>query len=109
VHWPFRLGGEARRWRQRFDVQTVSAHSGRELRAAATLPVAAVLVSAVFASNSPSAGPPIGAFCLRQWARLARTPVYALGGVTADTAGPVTTFGGFAAVSGMAPFAKPRT
>ena len=108
VHWPFRLAQQARRWRGRFSVQTVSAHSGRQLRAAAGLPVDAVLLSTVFASGSASAGRPFGALRFRQLVRGAGLPVYALGGVTADTAAPIASVAGFAAVDGMAPFAGRR-
>lgn len=105
VHWPFRLAQQARRWRGRFAVQTVSAHSGRQLRTAAGLSVDAVLLSTVFASGSASAGRPLGALRFRQLARGARLPVYALGGVTADAAATIASVAGFAAVEGMAPFA----
>ena len=44
-----------------------------------------VLVSAVFASNSPSAGRPMGPFRLAAHARRSRTPVYALGGINTKT------------------------
>jgi len=104
VHWPFRLGQMARRWRGRFGLQTVSAHSGRELRAAAGLPVEAVLLSAVFASNSPSAGQPMGARRFARRAARSAKPVYALGGITAQTAGRIAAWGGIAAVEGLAVF-----
>lgn len=105
VHWPFRLAQQARRWRGRFALQTMSAHSGRELRAAARLPVDAALLSTVFASGSASAGRPLGALRFRQLVRGAGLPVYALGGVAAANAGAVAPMAGIAAVDGMAPFA----
>jgi thiamine-phosphate pyrophosphorylase len=104
VHWPFRLRNEARRWQTRFAVQTVSAHSVRELRVAAGLPVDGVLLSTVFASRSASAGPALGALKFRRLARDAGLPVYALGGVTPENAGRVAGAAGFAAVDGMAAF-----
>ncbi len=108
VHWPFRLAQQARRWRGRFALQTVSAHSGRELRAAGDLPVEAALLSTVFASGSASAGRPLGALRFRQMVRGAGLPVYALGGITAETAALIAPVAGFAAVDGMAPFAGRR-
>lgn len=104
VHWPFRLRGEARRWRSRFRLQTLSAHSGRELRAAARFPVDAVLLSTVFASRSPSAGSALGALRFAKLAAGSVKPVYALGGVTAETAGRIAGSAGFACVNGMAAF-----
>lgn len=106
VHWPFRLRQGARRWRTRFDLQTVSAHSGRELREAGRLPVGAVLLSAVFPSKSPTAGPAMGALRFTQLAGAAAKPVYALGGLTAETASQVAVSGGFAAVEGLAAFGQ---
>ena len=104
VHWPFRLRHAARRWQTRFALQTVSAHSGRELRRAEGLPVDAVLLSTVFASRSASAGTALGALRFRQLVREAGLTVYALGGVGPDNAGAVARLAGFAAVDGMAAF-----
>jgi thiamine-phosphate pyrophosphorylase len=104
VHWPFRLAQHTRRWRGRFALQTVSAHSARELRAAGDLPVDAALLSTVFASGSVSAGRPLGTLRFRRIVRSAGLPVYALGGVTAANAGAVAPVAGLAAVDGMAPF-----
>ena len=104
VHWPFRLRHAARRWQTRFAVQTVSAHSARELRVAAELPVDAVLLSTVFASRSASAGTALGALRFCQLVRETGLTVYALGGVTPENAGAVARVAGFAAVDGMAAF-----
>lgn len=110
VHWPFRLQRQIRRWRGRFRLQTLSAHSSGELRAAAQLPVDGALVSAVFPSRSPSAVKAMGALRFRKLAREAGLTVYALGGVTAENARTVAAVAGFAAVDGMAPFGgAPRT
>jgi len=106
VHWPHRMRQEARHWRGRFDLQTISAHSGRELRAISGLPVNAVLLSTVFASRSASAGRAMGAVKFRDLVRGAGLPVYALGGVTAENAGSAAKGAGFAAVDGMRPFEK---
>lgn len=104
VHWPFRLRAESRRWRSRFAVQTLSAHSGRELRSARGLPVSAVLLSTAFASRSATAGTALGAFRFRKLAGEARLPVYALGGINPETAGSVASMAGLSAVEGMAVF-----
>ncbi|MGA1342302.1 MAG: thiamine phosphate synthase [Hyphomonas sp.] len=104
VHWPFRLRQNVRRWRSRFGLQTLSAHSGRELRAIAGLPVEAVLVSTVFASRSPSAGSAMGPLRFARLAALSEKPVYALGGITAETAGSVSRWSGYAAVEGLTAF-----
>lgn len=110
VHWPFRMRGQMRRWSGRFRVQTMSAHSAGELRLAARYPVDAILVSAVFPSRSASAGKAMGALKFRKLARETGLPVYALGGVTANTAALAARSAGFAAVDGMAPFGEgPRT
>lgn len=103
VHWPFWMRREVRRWRGRFRLQTMSAHSAGELRIAARFPVDAVLVSTVFPSRSPSAGRAMGGLRFRKLAREASLPVYALGGVTADNAQVAAAAAGFAAVDGMAP------
>lgn len=63
-------------------VFTAAAHSAAALRADAD----ALLVSPVFPSNSPSAGPPLGVEAFTALAAAAPAPVYALGGVTAETA-----------------------
>lgn len=104
VHWPFRLRRAARKWQDRFVLQTMSAHSPRELRLAAGFPVDGVLLSAAFASSSPSAVTPFGAMRFRNLARQTHCPVYALGGITAETAGLTAKVAGFAAVDGMRPF-----
>lgn len=100
VHWPHRLAGRARLWRGRFRLQTGSAHGRRELARLQTLPVDAALVSAVFASASPSAGAAMGALRLRRMARAARLPVYGLGGVNLDNARRIAGFAGLAAIEG---------
>lgn len=109
VHWPHRMRQRARKWRGRFDLQTVSAHSGRELRAVAGSPVDAALLSTVFASSSASAGRAMGALKFRLLARGAGLPVYALGGITPDNAESAAKAAGFAAVEGMRPFERRET
>lgn len=68
-------------------IETAAAHSRAAVAQAARLGVDAVLVSAVFPSRSPSAGPPLGALRFRQLVRAATIPVYALGGIDASNAG----------------------
>jgi thiamine-phosphate pyrophosphorylase len=80
VHWPeARLKG-ARVRRPRW-VETMSAHSRCAIAKARSLGIDAAIVSAVFASPSPSAGAPMGPLRFREIARSAGLPVYALGGV----------------------------
>tara|TARA_R110002072_G_scaffold244882_1_gene404245 strand:- start:319 stop:942 length:624 start_codon:yes stop_codon:yes gene_type:complete len=101
VHWPHARLTASRKWRGAFALMTASAHSPAELRAIAHYPIDAALVSAVFPSSSPSAGKPLGALKLRQLARTAPCPVFALGGVTAENAGRVSDFSGLAAVGSL--------
>ncbi|HEY7797810.1 MAG TPA: thiamine phosphate synthase [Hyphomonadaceae bacterium] len=81
IHWPeARLTGvrtHNSRW-----IETVSAHSPQAIGKAKQFGVDAVILSAVFASASPSAGAPMGALRFREIARTAPLPLYALGGVT---------------------------
>lgn len=83
VHWPqWSLHKAGRPWPGA--VVTASAHDVHALRRAQSI-ADAVLISTVFASASPSAGRPMGAFRLAAYARRAQAPVYALGGVNAGT------------------------
>lgn len=84
VHLPERLAHRAwalKRSSPRWIV-TVAAHSPRAARAGAD----AVVVSAAFASRSPSAGRPLGPVRLAALVRHAGRPAYALGGVDNSTA-----------------------
>jgi thiamine-phosphate pyrophosphorylase len=101
VHWPHARLASSRKWRGAFALMTASSHSPAELRAIAHYPIDAALVSAVFPSNSPSAGKPLGALKLQQLVRSAPCPVFALGGVTAENAGRVSGFSGVAAVGSL--------
>ena len=83
VHLPQRLAGTAQGMKGRFRLVTAAAHS---LRAARVAGPDAVVVSAVFPSDSPSAAPPMGPVRFAALARAAGRPVYALGGVTNETA-----------------------
>lgn len=84
VHLPERLASRAARIRAKHPAWliTAAAHSPRAARVRAD----AVVISAIFPSNSPSAGKPLGTIRLAQIVRLARSPVYALGGVNEITA-----------------------
>lgn len=84
VHLPERLASRARRIRAKHPnwLITAAAHGPRAARAQ----VDAVVVSAIFPSNSPSAGGPLGALRLARIVSAARSPVYALGGVNQTTA-----------------------
>lgn len=98
VHWPEARLHLARQWRGRFAVITSAAHSRAALWQAARAGTDAALLSAVFPSNSKSAGVPIGPLRFRKLARGADLPVYALGGVTAGNARRISAHGGFAGV-----------
>lgn len=88
VHLPERRLAAARRLRVRFPnwVITGAAHSEAALRRAASVGLDAALLSPVFDSRSPSAGAPLGPVRFAKWVRVARLPVFALGGVSAATA-----------------------
>ncbi len=63
----------------------------------------ALFVSAVFSSKSPSAGQPIGLGPLTEIALKSPMPIYALGGITSETAPHLIGSGvaGFAAIDGI--------
>jgi thiamine-phosphate pyrophosphorylase len=105
VHLPQRLAGRrglVRALRARFLV-TAAAHDLPAALRARRAGVDALVVSPVFASNSPSAGRAMGAFALARLARAARIPVYALGGVNVGTARGLKLTGvvGLAAVEAL--------
>ncbi|KCZ51139.1 hypothetical protein HY3_12545 [Hyphomonas pacifica] len=101
VHWPFAQLATARKWRTRFKLMTVSAHGGRELRRLDANTFDAALVSAVFPSNSPSASSPLGAHTLRALSGHTPLPLYALGGLNAQTASSISNAAGLAAIEGI--------
>jgi len=101
VHWPEAQLGEARHWRGTFAINTVSAHSRRAILRAQQAGMDAALVSPVFASKSASAGMPIGAARFRELAQEVDMPLYALGGINADTAASVAEYAGLAAIEGV--------
>lgn len=91
IHLPERLAHRAPRIRARRPgwLITAAAHSPRAARAR----VDAVVVSAIFPSNSASAGKPLGPNRLAGLVRVAASPVYALGGVNAVTAARLLSTG----------------
>ena len=93
-----RRGVSKRTW-----IVTAAAHAPAALTRAAAAGIDAAIVSPVFPSDSPSAGAPIGVRRLRAWVGAARLPVYALGGVTVQTARtlPRGILAGIAAIGGL--------
>lgn len=109
VHWPFAERAKARRWQGRFALMTVSAHSPDQLRILQDAGFDAALLSTAFPSQSPSARAPLGPRRFRQLASASRVPVYALGGVNADTASRIAPVAGIAAIEGIEAVFGPRT
>jgi thiamine-phosphate pyrophosphorylase len=105
VHLPERRLSTAAGLRRRHPdwLVTSAAHSASAIRKARSVGLDAVLVSAVFASRSPSAGRPLGVMRLAALAGSAGLPVIALGGVSARTAPQLigTPVSGIAAVDGF--------
>jgi thiamine-phosphate pyrophosphorylase len=106
LHLPQRLAGRAgaiRAWRDRFLV-TAAAHDAPAALRARRAGAAALVISPVFESRSPSAGRPIGPLALARWVRAVGGPVYALGGVSVTTARALGMTGvvGLAAIEALA-------
>ena len=103
AHLPERLAAKARRFRRPGALVTAAAHDEAAIGRARRAGCDAVLVSTVFASRSPSAGPPLGPVRFAALVRRAGLPVYALGGVNAGTARRLLGSGaaGLAAVDGL--------
>lgn len=113
VHLPERSAhraGAIKRARPGWRV-TAAAHDLRAARRALGAGADAVLLSPVFPSRSPSAKDALGPLRFAALVRAARGPVYALGGVDADTARRLTDSGaiGVAAVEGLASPETART
>jgi thiamine-phosphate pyrophosphorylase len=85
-------------------IVTAAAHGPRAISAAARSGADALLVSAVFDSASSTAGFPLGPVRFERLVRATKTPVIALGGVTAKTAQRLWTSraAGLAAVGALA-------
>lgn len=105
VHWPARLAGPARKWRRgrTGQIMTMSAHNRRELTLAAKAGADAAVLSPVFATRSHAGDTALGVQRARGLARACAIPVYALGGITADTAKNLSGsgFAGVAAIGGL--------
>lgn len=106
VHLPERLAGRIPYLKRRGWLVTCAAHSPLVARRALGAGAHAVVVSAIFASRSPSAGEPIGPLRLARLVRAAGGPVYALGGVNDETARRLLPAGlvGLAAVEALRAF-----
>lgn len=105
LHLPQRMAGRAGeigRLRCRFLV-TSAAHDLPSALVAARAGAAAVILSPIFPSASPSAGRPLGRIQLAAIARRIDAPVFALGGVSAMSARRLTGTGarGIAAIDGL--------
>jgi thiamine-phosphate pyrophosphorylase len=105
VHWPAHLSRPAQRWFRTCQdrVFTVSAHNRAELAQAARLEADAALLSPVFATRSAGSGAALGRLRAASLVRQAGLPVYALGGITADSARrlDMSGFSGLAAIDGL--------
>ena len=105
VHLPERLAHRARALKTARPgwIVTAAAHSLRAARGALAAGADACVVSTAFASDSPSAGRPLGAIRLAALVRRTGGPVYALGGITNNTARRLIGAGlvGIAAVKGL--------
>ena len=101
VHWPEARLPQAWKWKDRFQLQTASAHSRRAIWAAQQAQMDAVLVSSVFRSMSPSAGRPMGVTRLRCLKQQTTLPIYGLGGVSVTNAPRIAKVAGLASVSAL--------
>lgn len=106
LHMPERLAGEIPKLRAEHGryLITVAAHNLAAVQAAEKAGADAVIVSPVFPSNSPSAGRPLGVDGFKALIAATTLPVYALGGVRADTVAQLAGSGvaGIAAVEALA-------
>ncbi|WP_421739886.1 thiamine phosphate synthase [Caulobacter sp.] len=106
VHLPERSTdlAPALRTRRPQGLITVAAHDLKAVRTAGALDVDALVVSPVFASNSPSAGAPLGVEGLITLVAATDKPIYALGGIRARTVEALKNSGivGLAAVEALA-------
>jgi thiamine-phosphate pyrophosphorylase len=105
MHLPQRWAAKSRRLKGAHPawIVTCAAHSPLAARRAHAFGADAAVVSAVFPSRSPSAGPPIGPVRMAAIAGGAGMPIYALGGVNEETARRLKDAGlvGLAAVDGL--------
>ena len=105
LHMPERLATDLPRLRAAHPdwLITTAAHDGAAAKAGAAAGADALVVSPVFPSHSPSAGAPLGVEGLKRIVEAVETPVYALGGVRADTVERLADTGivGIAAVEAL--------
>ncbi len=82
---------------------TLAAHDAAAARTGEEAGADALVVSPVFPSRSPSAGAPLGVEGLKRVVEAVKTPIYALGGVRAETATRLLDAGivGIAAVEAL--------
>jgi thiamine-phosphate pyrophosphorylase len=87
VHLPERLrdAAPALRARKPNGLITLVAHDRHAVLVGSTPDIDALVVSPVFASNSPSAGTPLGVSGLSQLLAASEKPIYALGGIRAES------------------------
>lgn len=106
VHLPERLVHRTRAYRSAWPgaIFTAAAHSAAALRRGERVGLDALFLSPVFASDSPTAGAPLGVRRFGRMAAASRLPVYALGGADMKTAPELLGSGaaGIAAVSALA-------
>lgn len=106
VHWPERMAAEAASYRrhQPARMMTMAAHGPEGLAAAVEANADAVFLGPVFESASPSAGAPLGVARFAELVASTDLPVYALGGITAETAPQLADTGacGVAAIGAFA-------
>lgn len=111
VHLPEWMvrGAAWRRWRRPGWLVTAAAHSPAALWHARRAGADAALLSPVFATASHPGAKPLGALRFAAWCREAPLPVYALGGITAETAGRLAASpaAGLAAIGGLTPDGTP--
>ena len=93
-----------RLWRKPGWLVTAAAHSPRAVARARRAGADALLLSPVFATASHPEATPLGPLRFAAWARQARLPVYALGGMTAASTRRLAGSGaaGIAAIGGFA-------
>ena len=107
VHFPEARMTEAAEWRARRPhwTITVAAHSLRALAAAHRAKADAALLSPVFVTASHANAAAIGTARAQMIVRQSPLPVYALGGIDAQTARNLTssTFAGIAAIGALIP------
>jgi len=95
--------GPWRGWRRPRWLLTAAAHSPAALRRAARAGADAALLAPVFPTASHPQATPLGSLRFAAWCRQSPLPVYALGGVSAATAGRLKASGaaGFAGIGGF--------